>query len=396
MRPNPAEHVRALLLERGVSARTLEAMAAVPREDFAPDIWWAPDGAGAWTPQWRAVEGDDVWTEALYSPDVAMTTQVDGGLDPAPGAVGERSTCSLSAPSIVARMLDAARVVDFDHVLELGGGQGWSAALTAHLAGPFGKVVTVEYDPVLADIARANLARAGLADRVRVVTGDGRLGVPEEAPFDAVIATASFDPIPHAWIGQASPGARIVAPLQSAFYAFGLFAGTVGVDGQATGRFADDANFMWDRGLGRLAGNPWHLFEHQGEGRESATSLNPAAVRASDPAQFAIGRLLPGVYQWVGRYEEPERAEDWTWWLYDGTSWAAVDYTRGADVFDVEQYGPRSLLDEVQDAHGWWQAAGQPAVDRFGLLLDFGGQRLTLDDAVIAERAPTAPADSLL
>lgn len=371
MTDDPSRAMHDLLAGLGVSERVRQAIAAVRRENFAPDVWWEQNDDELWVPCLRNVDGDDVWRQAVYA-DGPMVTQVDGGLEPAPGARGERSTCSLSAPRIVADMLDAAGIESGVRVLEIGAGQGWSAALAGYLAGPLGSVVSIEYDPVLADVARANLARVG-AGNVEVVTGDGRGGFPAGAPYDVVIATATFDPLPVAWLTQAATGARVVAPMQSAFYPFGLLAGSVGADGALTGRFVDDANFMLDRGASRLPRNPWVLFEHQGDGAESKTALSPAVVRACDAALFAIGRLLPGVYWWVGRYDEPGMAEHYTWWVYDGTSWAAVDFVPGADVFEVEQYGPRRLWDEVEAAHGWWMSAGEPSPDQFGLTVSPDG-----------------------
>src|SRR5256884_8974979 len=89
-----------------------------------------------------------------------------------PLPVGRGQT--ISAPSMIAIMLEEARLAPGDRVLEIGTGSGYHAALVAHMLGPQ-QVVSIERISRLAEWARANLARAGLSG-VTVVVGDGRLG----------------------------------------------------------------------------------------------------------------------------------------------------------------------------------------------------------------------------
>jgi protein-L-isoaspartate O-methyltransferase len=382
--PGPADLVGNLEFLGKLGAgreRIRQAFLDVPRHMFAPDTWWERQYDRTYLPMSRAETGETAWRRELYDDNAVMVTQVDNGRRAAPGAVGRASSSSLSAPGIVADMLHLAAISPGDRVLELGAGQGFSAALAAHLAHPRGHVTGVEYDPELAGIARANIASAGIAN-VEIVTGDGRLGHPgAAAPFDAVIATCTFDPIPTAWLEQAAPDARIVATQQSRFYPYGLFSGTVTADGTAiTGGFIDDANFMWDRGAARLTGDPTHLFTGQEQADRTITDVSPEAVVDGDGAQFAIGRLIPDLYQWIGRNADPDHADDYTLWLYDEHgSWAAVDYTPSAQRFSVSQFGPRRLWTEAEAAHAWWTSAGSPDIDRFGLVVTRGGQHLTLD-----------------
>lgn len=365
--------------------RVAEAMRRVPRHLFAPDAWWEQRLDSTYVPRFRA-DDEQAWLRALYASNSPMVTQVDEGRTaPVPGAVGRRSSCSLSAPGIVATMLHLAGIRDGDKVLEIGTGTGYSAALSARLAGDIGLVVSVEYDAVLAEQARRNLENAGFGRDVFVTNGDGRNGWAEPYPYDVLVSTCTFNPVPTQWLKQVRQGGRMVVPCQSAFYPYGLLAATVGDDGTARGRFLDDANFMWDRGSAYLAGNPVGLFTNQDDAEASETVLSPEKVKFSDAAQFAIGQLIPGLYQWTGRFDEPDRRDWWTWWLYDGNgSWAACDVVPGAEVFQVDQYGPRRLWEEMEAVFGWWTGAGRPDVDRFGLLLTPGGQRVTLDGDVVA------------
>ncbi|GAB3159798.1 hypothetical protein GCM10027059_06570 [Myceligenerans halotolerans] len=120
---------------------------------------------------------------------------------------------SASAPGTVAGMLEQAEVGPGHRVLEIGSGTGYNAALLNHLVGPDGAVTTIEYDSQVADAARAALSAHG-ADRVRVITGDGTLGAPEDGPFDRILVTAGAWDVSPAWREELAPGGRLVLPLR--------------------------------------------------------------------------------------------------------------------------------------------------------------------------------------
>jgi len=120
---------------------------------------------------------------------------------------------TISAPSMIAIMLEQARLRPSERVLEIGTGSGYNAALLANLVGA-PNVVTIERHAELADRARANLARVGAAD-VTVIVGDGSLGFRERAPYACILATAGAPRIPESWPSQLDPGGRIVAPIGS-------------------------------------------------------------------------------------------------------------------------------------------------------------------------------------
>jgi len=119
---------------------------------------------------------------------------------------------SVSQPSIIAVMLEQAAIRPGHHVLEIGSG-GYNAALLRELTGTTGVVTTADIDPEVVARARQGLTRAGYDD-VRVVQADGEFGVPEGAPYDRVLVTASAWDIPPAWVDQLRPGGRIVVPLR--------------------------------------------------------------------------------------------------------------------------------------------------------------------------------------
>ena len=124
-----------------------------------------------------------------------------------PVNIGFRQT--MSDPFIMAYMTNLLGVQPRDRVLEIGTGSGYQAALLGSLAGT---VYTIEIVPELARQAGATLRNAGFRN-VHVREGDGNLGWPEAAPFDAIIVTAGARRIPPALIQQLKPGGRMVIPL---------------------------------------------------------------------------------------------------------------------------------------------------------------------------------------
>jgi protein-L-isoaspartate(D-aspartate) O-methyltransferase len=168
------EMVAGQLAARGIrDARVLDAMRHVPRHRFVP-------------------------------PEL-----VGHAYDDTPLPIGERQT--ISQPYIVALMSEAlALPATGGRVLEIGTGSGYQAAVLATMGA---RVLSVELVPALAARARAVLAELELDDRVRVVEGDGTLGVPADAPYDGIIVTAGAPQIPRPLLSQLAPGGNLVLPI---------------------------------------------------------------------------------------------------------------------------------------------------------------------------------------
>jgi protein-L-isoaspartate(D-aspartate) O-methyltransferase len=115
---------------------------------------------------------------------------------------------TISQPYIVAHMLEAAALQPDDRVLDIGTGSGYAAALLARLAG---EVYSIERHASLAQAAAERLAALGFGN-VEVRTGDGRLGWPEAAPFDAILGAAGGPHVPDALRRQLAIGGRLVMP----------------------------------------------------------------------------------------------------------------------------------------------------------------------------------------
>lgn len=111
------------------------------------------------------------------------------------------------APRIEARLLQELGIQNTDKVLEIGSGSGYMAALLAARAE---YVISIESRPELADFARQNLARAGVAN-VTVEVGNGINGWAQRGPYDAIVVSGSLPVLPDVLLKQLRVGGRLVA-----------------------------------------------------------------------------------------------------------------------------------------------------------------------------------------
>jgi len=161
------------LVRRGITdERVLKAMTDVPREEFVPS-------------ELRDFSWDD-----------------------GPLPIGHSQT--ISQPYTVARMCEALQLTGDETVLEVGAGSGYSACVLSCLAR---QVHAIERIPDLARDADTRIARLGY--NVAVCNGDGSLGLPDEAPFDAIVIAAGAPFVPKACAEQLTEGGRLVLPVGS-------------------------------------------------------------------------------------------------------------------------------------------------------------------------------------
>ena len=124
-----------------------------------------------------------------------------------PLPIGEGQT--ISQPLVVARMCELLRLRGDERVLDVGTGSGYHAAVLAQLCA---HVWTIERHDSLARLAESNLRAAGV-ENVTLLVGDGTLGHPAAAPYDAINVAAAADELPTPLEAQLAPGGRLIAPV---------------------------------------------------------------------------------------------------------------------------------------------------------------------------------------
>lgn len=129
--------------------------------------------------------------------------------------IGEGQT--ISAPHMVGIMLEALDLREGQEVLEVGGGSGYHAALVAEIVGKGGHVYSVERVKALAERARISLKKAGLQDRVMMITADGSQGWPLKAPYDRIFVACAAPEIPEPLVRQLKDGGKLLIPVGSRY-----------------------------------------------------------------------------------------------------------------------------------------------------------------------------------
>jgi protein-L-isoaspartate(D-aspartate) O-methyltransferase len=186
-RDGAARALREELVDRLVANGTVrtqsveEALRTVPREHFVPGL--------------------DVMT--VYEDRAQMVKEGAG-----------EALSTISQPTMVAVMLELARLSPGDRVLEIGAGTGYNAALLGVLVHPGGRVVSIDVERDLVRRAGEVLAELDI-DGVEVHVADGRDGWPPAAPYDCVMATVGVDAVPATWRSQVADGGRLLVPVNA-------------------------------------------------------------------------------------------------------------------------------------------------------------------------------------
>ncbi|WP_327236330.1 methyltransferase domain-containing protein [Streptomyces sp. NBC_01317] len=353
--------VQSLLGKGALPPEWRDAVASVDRALFIPEVIGGGDFA----------EEPEEWLRIVYT-DGPVVTQVNDGKPTADDAF-RLPTSSSSMPSVMLEMLALLDVRDGHRVLEIGTGTGYHAAWLSHRLGE-SNVTSVELDETVLSLANENLKRAGF--RPTTVLGNGRDGHHQGAPYHRIVCTCSMWDVPKAWLEQC-PNGRVVTPWGSSFFS-GSFATLDVVDGKAQGTFSGSPAFMWDRTRRGGAGRVADLY-HQEQGVKGTTDIPPQNVIQDDPAFFIGLAVTDAWFRWC---DADDNSGEATLWFFadDGTSWATVEYVPDADTYEVEQYGPRTLWDDVREVFLRWHDLGKPERSRFGLSVDGNGQRVWMDD----------------
>jgi protein-L-isoaspartate(D-aspartate) O-methyltransferase len=247
----PDQHARerAIMVARHLAARgigdplVLAAMGAVPREAFVPQTL-----------------ADFAYEDSALAIEAGQT---------------------ISQPYIVARMIELLELEPTDRVLEVGAGSGYAAAVLSCIAS---KVFAIERHEVLANQARRRLARLGYAN-AEIIFADGTFGLPDQAPFDAILVSAGAPKVPESLKLQLTLGGRLVIPVGRAGHQTLLL----------VNRLGDDEFEEEDHGAVTFV----PLIGTQGW-REQEEAERETAIDA-ERSGFAHGLLMPIHRSWVPR-----------------------------------------------------------------------------------------------
>jgi protein-L-isoaspartate(D-aspartate) O-methyltransferase len=335
-----------MLVERGAicTEPVRRAFATVPRHRFLPTFFYGAEqlrlSLGGETPPARLLD-------LIYANNSLLTHR---------GQDGDPSSSS-SAPTLMARMLEALRLRPGMRVLEIGAGTGYNAALITEITGA--PVTTIEAGAVAAANAAAALAALGLRERVRVAHRDGYHG-DLEGRYDRIIVTCGIAGIPRAWLDQLTVGGMILAPVAHAG-AHPVLDVRAGGD-IPTGRCVLWADFMPAEGNLR----PTELFHHQPHIPIPAAGVRreESALPALDDAHYNDRAFFLGVHDhrttrayldrddFDARHGATALVED------QDAVWAQ---TTGDIVATGAPEATRRLRARLVELSTAWEAAGRPA-----------------------------------
>ena len=219
--PANLEHARFNMIEQQIrpwdvlDPKVLDLLSVVKREEFVPLAH-------------RALAFVDMEIPLLGSEEEAM----------------QRGHCML-APRVEARLLQDVNPQPHEKVLEIGAGSGYMAALLAHRAH---LVITLEIEPRLVAMARANLPQAGVLN-AQVLEADSTRGLAAEGPFDAIVLSGSVAEAPQALLAQLKVGGRLAAIVGSEPMMRATFV-------TRTGEASYTTTQPWDTVAPRLSGFP--------------------------------------------------------------------------------------------------------------------------------------------
>jgi protein-L-isoaspartate(D-aspartate) O-methyltransferase len=346
-----------------------------------------------------------VYLEAVYRDNVIVTKR-------------DRTGAPVSAstqPSVMAQMLNALDVRPGQHVLEIGTGTGYNAALLADLEGEGGQVTSLEIDDEIADAARAHLERAGVG-RVQIVHVDGARGHPEGAPYDRIIATASaWDP-PVEWEDQLAPGGLLDLSIS-----FGGIQVGAALERQADGRLISQAVFPLvllplrgeacgpERSV-QLPGSSMHVRIQEGF-RLDEVGIHTLLSNDQEIAQLPLelDRRNLGMFSYYLLFHQPPHFQFVTYQVEEsqiaygltGIGWGVMSPTSACLVPYGDQRvvhlfgGSDAYLELVRLAQAWVDA-GQPGLESAHLEISPAGRKPATPPEGAIQRVFVRPSHTLV
>lgn len=328
------------------------AFERVPRHLFAPRFRLA-EVYGGHTVDGRNEQQLDAWLHAVYANEPLLTCVADDGQ--------LLSTCS--APTVVARMLEALHVAEGNSVLEIGTGTGWNAGLMASRLGS-DAVTSIDVDPIFIEQARERLAILNLHPKLALA--DGYAGYPERGPYDRIISTCSVRHIPPAWLQQLNTGGTILADIRGSF-AGGVVRLVRATDAEAFGQFmpaggafmpmrSPDHQVQDNASVARIIRG---MSDENGDTR--VTELDPKVLTAPNSFPLFAQLGIPGSLTAPVHIES--KGEFFCLIHPDSQSWARVELGDDAAIRPVVQGGSRRLWDELEASYELWCSLKRPSRD---------------------------------
>ena len=361
------------LVERGFLKKPeiVAAFLAVPRHRFVNQFY---EQAGA---NRRLVQAsnDASWFEKIYS-DTALVTQIKNRIP----------TSSSSQPGLMAQMLEALDIETGHRILEIGTGTGYNAALLAWMTGNANNVTTIEIDVDLARKAVLILDSLGY-DEIHTCMCDGLDGYPINAPYDRIIATASYPYVPTSWLDQLAPGGILVMSVQTPL-AGGLLKVTKEyAGGSVHGTFLDIPHVMF------------MSLQQQNMDAETNTNLrqdlmklpvtlavshtremiDPSLFEHSFPWRFWLHLVLPDAFLiWKHQGEKQSLFPV----LIDPSLQSVVSFIPNqAGAWNIEVRGEIQLWERLQQSYIEWIRHETPSLKQYHFLANAQGKQwVTLDE----------------
>ncbi len=177
-----------------------KAFLSIPRENFIWSIWKKVNGEWKSFPVSKNNLSDELAKEIYIDWSIPILVE------------GDEIVSSSSQPAVMSVMIEEADIREGDKVLEIGTGSGYNAAILNQIVGKSGKVVTIEINDTVYNLAKAAFKNTGLSDDIILLKRNAVEGAPEHAPFDSIIVTTSTPEIPHTWFDELKAGGRLIMP----------------------------------------------------------------------------------------------------------------------------------------------------------------------------------------
>ena len=177
-----------------------KAFLDIKREDFIWSIWERAKAGWKSYPVNRHNVSEEL-ARLIYKDESIPILVEDGNI-----------ISSSSQPAVMSIMIEEADIRRGDRVLEIGTGSGYNAAVLSKVVGKEGKVVTLEINETVYNLAKAAFKNAGLSEDIVLLKRNAVKGVPEYAPFDVILVTSSAPEIPHVWFEELKTGGKVIMP----------------------------------------------------------------------------------------------------------------------------------------------------------------------------------------